>query len=63
MSSGGSNRFLGTDELADMFGVPVSTIRNEWKAWGLPGVKIGRYVKFRERNVEAWIDARTAEEH
>ncbi len=58
MGIGGSNRLIGTAELAAFLGVPVRTVQEEWRAWGLPGHKIGRYVKFRERDSERWLDSR-----
>ena len=50
---GGSNRMIGLEELAEFLGIPVETVRKRWRGWGLPGVRIGEYVKFRERDVAA----------
>lgn len=58
MTIGGSNRMIGIPELAEFLGVPVRTVRERWREWGLPGIKIGKYVKFRERDVAAWLDRR-----
>ena len=42
-------------EVADMLGVPVSTVR-EWGRNGtLPRVKLGRHVRFVRRHIEAAI--------
>jgi excisionase family DNA binding protein len=55
---GGSNRMIGTEELAEFLGVPLNTIYHHWRAWGLPGVRIGRHLLFRERDIAAWIERR-----
>jgi excisionase family DNA binding protein len=57
---GGSNKLVGAQELADRFGVPVATIYHEWRAWGLNGLKIGKHLRFRERDIEAWLDRQAA---
>jgi excisionase family DNA binding protein len=53
---GGSNRLLTSTEVGDMLGLPERTIRAQWRAWGLPAVRIGRALRFRERDVHAFID-------
>jgi hypothetical protein len=57
---GGSNKLVSAQELADRFDVPVATIRHEWRKWGLNGIKIGRHLRFRERDVESWLDRQAA---
>jgi len=52
---GGSNRLLTVDELAAYLGVPKKTIYSCWRAWGLRGYRVGRYLRFRERHVEDWL--------
>jgi len=46
-------------ELADFLRVPVDTIY-KWRAAGEGprGLRIGRYVRFREEDVLAWLDTR-----
>lgn len=56
MASGGSNRLMGVDEVAAYLGVSKSTLYDRWRPWGLRGHRIGRYLMFRERDVETWID-------
>ena len=56
MPIGGSNRMIGLEELAEFLGIPIETVRKRWRGWGLPGVRIGKYIKFRERDVAAWLD-------
>lgn len=57
MSSGGSNRVLSLAEAAERIGVSPSTLYHRWREWAeLRGFKVGNLVRFRERNVEAYID-------
>lgn len=51
------DRWLSTQEFADYIGLSVETIYY-WrkKGAGPSGVRIGRYVKYRLSDVDAWID-------
>jgi excisionase family DNA binding protein len=50
---------LDTATIAEKLGMSVSTIR-KWVHFGfIPHVKLGRAVRFREKDVEAWIEERT----
>ena len=52
-------RLLDTAEIAEQLNMSVSTIR-KWVHFGfIPHVKLGRTVRFREKDVEAWIEERT----
>ncbi len=46
-------------DLAELLGVPVATLAN-WRCAGKgpPFLKVGRYVRYRPRDVERWIAAR-----
>ena len=55
---GGSNRLLSVDELAAYLGVPKKTVYGCWRQWGLRGYRVGRYLRFRERHVEEWLQSR-----
>gem|GEM_PF-1903143 len=55
---GGSNRLLSVDELAAYLGVPKQTVYGCWRQWGLRGYRVGRYLRFRERHVEEWLQSR-----
>ncbi|MFE3453665.1 helix-turn-helix domain-containing protein [Nonomuraea sp. NPDC059194] len=48
---------MSVQEVADYLGVPKSTVYSQWKPWGLKGYKVGRYLKFRQRNIEAWLES------
>jgi excisionase family DNA binding protein len=53
---------IGTAEVAQILDVPRRTIQQEWRAWGLHGIKInGKLVKFRERDITAWIERQEAQ--
>jgi excisionase family DNA binding protein len=53
---GGSNVMLTSVEVGSMLKLPERTIRACWKEWGLQAYRIGRAVRFRERDVLAWIE-------
>ncbi len=55
---GGSNRLLSVEELAAYLGVPKKTVYGCWRQWGLRGYWVGRYLRFRERHVEEWLQSR-----
>jgi excisionase family DNA binding protein len=57
---GGSNRMLSAREVAGILGVPERTVRDKWRAWGLPAYRIGKHLRWKERDVLAWIDRQTA---
>jgi excisionase family DNA binding protein len=57
---GGSNRLLSCDDLAELLGVPKRTAQGYWRAWGLPVYKAGKALRFKERDVMAWLESRRA---
>jgi predicted DNA-binding transcriptional regulator AlpA len=52
------SQYMTIDDLALMLGRPVWTIR-KWRAtgYGPRGVRIGRRVMYRRRDVDQWLDA------
>jgi hypothetical protein len=38
--------------------VPKKTVYGCWRQWGLRGYRVGRYLPFRERHVEEWLQTR-----
>lgn len=49
---------MKTDQLAELLKVSESTIR-KWVHYGfIPHVKLGRAVRFREKDIETWIEER-----
>jgi excisionase family DNA binding protein len=52
-------KLLDTAEIAEQLGMSVSTIR-KWVHYGfIPHVKLGRAVRFREKDIQTWIEERT----
>ncbi|WP_344917427.1 helix-turn-helix domain-containing protein [Streptosporangium oxazolinicum] len=47
---------MSVEDVADYLGVPKSTVYDQWKTWGLPAYRVGRNLRFRERNVESWLE-------
>ncbi|MDP8928170.1 MAG: helix-turn-helix domain-containing protein [Actinomycetota bacterium] len=51
---------LSPQQLADYLGVPVATVyRWRYEGTGPRGIKVGKHVRYRRRDVEAWLDTRT----
>ncbi|WP_431933738.1 helix-turn-helix domain-containing protein [Nonomuraea jabiensis] len=51
---------MSVQEVADYLGVPKTTVYDRWRAWGLKAHKVGRALRFRERNVESWLERQEA---
>lgn len=52
---------LTTDQVADLLGIQVQTLES-WrytKRYALPFVKVGRSVRYRPADVDAFIEAQT----
>lgn len=51
------DRLLWPDEVAELLGVPVGTLANwRYQGRGPAFAKVGRHVRYRRRDVDAWID-------
>ena len=50
-----ADRLLDANEVAAILGGPVSWIRSAAREGAMPHVKLGRYVRFDEDDVRAWI--------
>jgi len=57
---GGSNRLLSSRDVAAILAIPERTVRDKWKEWGLPAYKIGKHLRWKERDVYAWIERQSA---
>jgi len=53
---GGSNRLLSSRDVAVILAIPERTVRDKWKEWGLPTYRIGKHLRWKERDVYAWIE-------
>jgi excisionase family DNA binding protein len=51
------HEWLSPNELADWLGVPVASVY-QWRHHGTgpAGIKVGRHVRYRRSEVEAWIE-------
>jgi excisionase family DNA binding protein len=57
---GGPNRMLSAREVAAILSVPERTVRERWREWGLTAYRIGKHLRWKEREVYAWIDRHVA---
>jgi excisionase family DNA binding protein len=54
-----TDQLMNTSQVARWLNMSESTIR-KWVHYGyIPHVKLGRAVRFKEKDVEAWIEERT----
>jgi excisionase family DNA binding protein len=57
-----NERLLTVKELAHYLGVPVATLyRWRYQREGPAGFRVGRHVRYRRRDVEAWIERRLSD--
>jgi hypothetical protein len=54
---GGSTRWLYEKEAPALLDIPLSTFHRNWRRWGVPGYMPGGRVKFRERDLEFWLES------
>jgi excisionase family DNA binding protein len=52
-----SERLVTARELAEQLGLSPSTVLDMWERGELPAFKIGRAVRFRPSEVEAWLES------
>lgn len=51
------DKLLTADEVATLLGVPVKTLyRWRWLGKAPRAVKVGRHLRFRQADVEQWLD-------
>jgi excisionase family DNA binding protein len=51
---------LSARDVAAILAVPERTVRDKWREWGLPVYRIGKHLRWKERDVHAWTDRQTA---
>lgn len=49
-------KLLDAKQIADRLNVPVSWVREHTRSGYIPHVPLGRYVRYREAEVLAWLD-------
>jgi excisionase family DNA binding protein len=50
-----TERLVDAKAVAELLGVPVSWVREQTRAGAIPHVRLGRYVRFDEAAVRAWV--------
>jgi excisionase family DNA binding protein len=56
------DRLVNVQELADYLGVPVTTLYQwRYRREGPPGFRVGKHVRYRWSDVEAWIERQLQE--
>ncbi|MFF1370035.1 helix-turn-helix domain-containing protein [Streptomyces virginiae] len=58
LAQGGSYRLLTPAEVAEWLKVSEVTVKNKYRSWGLRPQKVGRLLRFRERDVVSYLDSR-----
>jgi excisionase family DNA binding protein len=52
---------LAAQELADYLKIPLATIYNQrQEGTGVPGLRIGKHLRFRRSDVEMWLESKNA---
>jgi excisionase family DNA binding protein len=51
---------MSAREVGALLGVPESTVRDKWREWGLHAYRFGKHLRWRERDVQAWIERNSA---
>jgi excisionase family DNA binding protein len=52
-----SERLLDAKEVAALLNVPVSWVRESTRSGAIPVVELGRYRRYREADVLAWLES------
>ena len=60
MMTNGSNKLLDIREASDLLRVPDRRLRDHWKTWGIKAYKLGRELRFRERDLWSWLEQHPA---
>lgn len=55
------DRLMSAEEVAAFLNVPVATLY-QWRHHGVGprGMRVGRHLRYRRQELEAWLDTRTA---
>jgi excisionase family DNA binding protein len=51
---------MTVQDVAEYLNLRTSWIYGNWQAQGLPAIKVGRGLRFRREDVDAWIDSNVA---
>ena len=55
--AGVTGRLVDAAAIADRLGVPRSWVLESARAGAIPHVRLGRYVRFSEDDVDAWLES------
>jgi excisionase family DNA binding protein len=54
------SRMISVQDVAEILGISPDTVYDEWRKWGLKGYRIGKHLRFKEREVALWIEKQAA---
>lgn len=60
-NNGGSKKLLSVKETAELLATSPDTVYRQWKIWGMKAYRVGRELRFREQDVEAWLEQHPAD--
>lgn len=60
---GGSNRLLTPRQAAEFLSVSLNTLYSNWRTWGLTAYRVGKHLRFRERDLETWLRGHIENSH
>jgi excisionase family DNA binding protein len=52
-----TDRLLDAGQVADLLNVPTSWVREHTRSGAIPHVPLGRYVRYAEADVLAWVES------
>ena len=63
-TSPGTDRLITPEEVATILGggnITAATVKHRWKHWGLHAHHIGKFLRFRESDVHAYVNSTTGQ--
>jgi hypothetical protein len=60
----GTSRLITPEEVAVMLGggnITAATVKHRWKHWGLHAHHVGKFLRFRESDIHAYVDRTTTQ--
>jgi excisionase family DNA binding protein len=57
---GGSNQLISAEETAGLLAVHKDTLYKSWRDWGLKGYRVGKALKFKERDIDTYLERHKA---
>jgi excisionase family DNA binding protein len=52
-----SDKLLSADDVAELLSVPTSWVREHTRTGAIPHIQLGRYVRYTEADVRAWLES------